>query len=234
MQGILYGIGVGPGDPELMTLKALRCIRESDIIILPAATRETCHAYQIAEAVCPEIREKQCVCLPFPMTKDEAVLRAAHEEIYERIAGFLQKGQKVAFLTIGDPAVYSTYSYIHRRVEEHEGRAVMVSGVPSFCAAAGTLGISLADNRDEIHVIPGSYDTEKTLNLTGTRVYMKSGKRLAELKEILGAQAKKRPMEVYCVENCGMETERKVRGIENLDSSLGYLTTVIVKDKRSE
>lgn len=234
MQGIFYGIGVGPGDPELMTLKALRCIRESDIIILPAAERETCHAYRIAEAACPGIREKQCVCLPFPMTKDEAVLRAAHEEIYGRIAEFLQNGQTVAFLTIGDPAVYSTYSYIHRKVEEHDGRAVMVSGVPSFCAAAGALGIPLADNRDEIHIIPGSYDTEKTLELTGTRVYMKSGKRLAELKEKLAIQARTRPMEVYCVENCGMETERKIRGIEDLDSSMGYLTTVIVKDKRPE
>lgn len=234
MKGILYGIGVGPGDPELMTLKALRCLRESDIVILPAATRETCHAYQIAEAVCPEMREKQCVCLPFPMTKDEAVLEAAHEEIYERIAEYLEKGQQVAFLTIGDPSVYSTYSYIHRRVEENAGRAVMVSGVPSFCAAAGVLGISLADNRDEIHVIPGSYDTEKTLELAGTRIYMKSGKRLAELKEMLDVQSAKRPMEVYCVENCGMETERKVYGIENLDSSLGYLTTVIVKDKKGE
>lgn len=232
MQGILYGIGVGPGDPELMTLKALRCIRESDVVVLPAATRETCHAYRIAEAVCPEIREKQCVCLPFPMTKDEALLREAHEEIYNRIAEFLEQGQQVAFLTIGDPAVYSTYSYMHRRVEEHGGRAVMVSGVPSFCAAAAALGISLADNRDEIHVIPGSYDTKETLELSGTRVYMKSGKRLTELREALKAQAEKRPVEVYCVENCGMETERKIYGLENLDSSLGYLTTVIVKEKR--
>lgn len=232
MQGTFYGIGVGPGDPELMTLKAVRCIRESDVIILPAAEKETCHAYRIAEAACPVIREKQCVCLPFPMTKDEAVLMEAHEKIYGRVAEFLEEGKKVVFLTIGDPAVYSTYSYIHRRVEEHGGRAVMVSGVPSFCAAAGALGISLGDNRDEIHIIPGSYDIAETMELTGTRIYMKSGRHLEALKKALHEQEMERPLAVYCVENCGMETERRFYGIEDLDSSLGYLTIVIVKDKK--
>lgn len=231
MQGTLYGIGVGPGDPELMTLKALRCIKESDIVILPAAEKEKCHAYRIVEEVCPEIREKELLCLPFPMTKEKEVLKAAHREIYLRIAGFLQEGRTVAFLTIGDPSVYSTYSYIHRRVEENGGKAVMVSGVPSFCAAAGALGISLGDNRDEIHVIPGSYEIAKTMELTGTRVYMKSGKRLAELKAALTEQTKETPLEVYCVENCGMDTERRTYGIDGLDPASGYLTIVIVKEK---
>lgn len=231
MQGILYGIGVGPGDPELLTVKALRCIEESDVVILPAAEKETCHAYRIVERVCPKIREKRCVCLPFPMTRDKAVLKAAHEKIYACIAGFLQEGLLAAFLTIGDPSVYSTYSYIHRRVVENGGKAVMISGVPSFCAAAGALGISLGDNRDEIHIIPGSYEITETLELTGTRVYMKSGRHLAELKAALEEQAKEMPLEVYCVENCGMETERRSFGIDSLDPASGYLTIVIVKEK---
>lgn len=231
-QGILYGIGVGPGDPELMTLKALRCIRESEVVILPAATKEACHAYRIAVQVCPEIDTKELCCLPFPMTKDAAVLEAAHQEIYERIKAYLDAGRTVAFLTIGDPAVYSTYGYIHRRVKEGGGRAKMISGVPSFCAAAGALGISLGDNRDEIHIIPGSYDIEASLALPGTRVYMKSGRTFDKLKHVLEEQQKEKEISVYCVENCGMQDERKCYGLENMDAPGSYLATLIVKEEK--
>lgn len=114
----------------------------------------------------------------------------------------------MAFLTIGDPSVYSTYGYIHRRIAAWGGNVKMISGVPSFCAAAASLGISLGDNRDEIHVIPGSYEVEETMALSGTRVYMKSGKSLARLKALLEEQQKEKKLSVYCVENCGMADER--------------------------
>lgn len=230
MQGILYGIGVGPGDPELMTLKALRCIRESEVVILPAASKEECHAYRIAAQVCPEIDTKELCCLPFPMTKDEAVLEAAHQKIYERITEYLDAGRTVAFLTIGDPSVYSTYGYIHRRVKAGGGNAEMISGVPSFCAAAGALGISLGDNRDEIHIIPGSYEIEPSLELTGTRVYMKSGRTLKTLKAALQKQQEEKELLVYCVADCGMENEHKCYGLEEIDTLGSYLTTLIVKE----
>lgn len=234
MQGTFYGIGVGPGDPELVTLKAIRCIRESEVVILPAEKKEECHAYRIVVQVCPEIAKKELVCLPFPMTKDQAVLRAAHQKIYDRIAVYLKEGRSVAFLTIGDPSVYSTYGYIHRKLLEHGGNAVMISGVPSFCAAAGALGISLGDNRDEIHIIPGSYEIEETLSLSGTRVYMKSGKELKKLKSALEKQQKQRKLAIYCVENCGMENERISVGLEALDTTPGYLTTLIVKEDKTD
>lgn len=106
----------------------------------------------------------------------------------------------------------------------------MISGVPSFCAAAGALGISLGDMQEEIHVIPASYEIRDTLELRGTRIYMKSGKKLAQLKELLSEQAKTRKIEVYAVENCGMIDEKRTYGIEQLNSEAGYLTLVIVKD----
>lgn len=230
-QGILYGIGVGPGDPELLTIKAIRHIRESDIIILPAAAKEDCHAWQIAVQAYPDIKQKEVICLPFPMTRKQDLLAEAHQQIYERIAAFLEAGKTAAFLTIGDPSVYSTYNYIHHRVLEHGGRAFIVSGVPSFCAAAGALGISLADHKEEIHIIPGSYDIADTFQLSGTKVYMKSGRKLAELKDALKEASKEHSFEVFCVENCGMEQERKTTGMENLNPDAGYLTIVIVKER---
>lgn len=123
------------------------------------------------------------------MTKEEEKLRRAHEEIFARIASYLTEGKIVAFLTIGDPSVYSTYGYIHRRVAAWGGNVKMISGVPSFCAAAASLGISLGDNRDEIHVIPGSYEVEETMALSGTRVYMEIRKKSRAFKSAVGRTA---------------------------------------------
>lgn len=148
--GVLYGIGVGPGNPELMTLKAINTIKACDIIAIPAVSKEECYAYSI---------------------------------------------------------------------------------VQSFCAAAARLGISLGEMMDEIHIIPASYDVRDTVGYGGTCVYMKSGKKLAELIEVLrtGDAIRKKKMTVYGVTNCGMESERVYRGLDELTEAKGYLTIVIVK-----
>lgn len=232
MESILYGIGVGPGDPEMLTLKAVRCIEESEVIILPSEPKEECYAYNIVKKVCREIDEKEIVCLPFPMIKDKEKLHKAHDEIYGRIADYLSKGKKVAFLTIGDPCVYSTYSYIHSRVEAEGGRTVIINGIPSFCAASAALGIFLGEGQEEIHIIPASYNIRSTMELKGTRIYMKAGKSLKELKEVLIEQGTEK-YEVYTVSNCGMDNEKIGLGVENLDENSGYLTLVIVKEKSS-
>lgn len=235
MAGILYGIGVGPGEAELMTLKALRCIRESDVVILPAASAEECHAYRIVRQVFPQIAEKFILCRAFPMIKDKVLLQEFHDGLAEEVRAMLEEGKKIAFLTIGDPAVYATYSYVHSRIAEQGLQAEMVSGVPSFCAAAAALGISLGDNKEQIHIIPASYQTEElehTLELPGTKVYMKAGSKFAGLKKIL--KKNKDRIEVYAVSNCGMDNEILCRGPEAMTDDSGYLTIVIVKDKFSE
>lgn len=103
--------------------------------------------------------------------------------------------------------------------------------VPSFCAAAARLGISLGEMMDEIHIIPASYDVRGTVGYGETCVYMKSGKKLAELIEVLrtGDAVRKKKMTVYGVTNCGMESERVYRGLDELTEAKGYLTIVIVK-----
>lgn len=229
--GVLYGIGVGPGDPELMTLKAINTIKACDIIAIPAVSKEECYAYSIVQAVLPEIEKKQIMCTPFPMIKDKEKLTISHNKIYCDIVSELEAGKNVAMLTIGDPSVYSTYMYIHKRVMQAGFTAVMISGVPSFCAAAARLGISLGEMMDEIHIIPASYDVRDTVGYGGTCVYMKSGKKLAELIEVLrtGDAIRKKKMTVYGVTNCGMESERVYRGLDELTEAKGYLTIVIVK-----
>ena len=112
--GILYGVGVGPGDPELLTCKAVRIIAQADVIALPAETKENCVAYRIARGAVKEIDEKEFLFIPMPMTKDRAVLKESHDNGARAVEACLREGKQVAFLTLGDVTVYSTYLYIHR------------------------------------------------------------------------------------------------------------------------
>ena len=235
-KGMLYGIGVGPGNPKLMTLQAIETIQKCDVIVLPAVSKEECYAYQIVKKVCQKIDGKALLCMPFPMIRDEKKLALAHERIYQAIEDYLMQGQTVGLLTIGDPSVYSTYIYMHKRATKAGWSAEIISGVPSFCAVAARLGIPLGEKEEEIHIIPGSYDVQNTLHDQGTRVYMKSGKKLQELLEILRMKEKQdgKTLEVYGVSNCGMDNEKVYRGLSELEAAKGYLTTVIVKGNCDE
>jgi len=228
-KGVLYGIGVGPGKPEMMTIKAQRVMEACDVIVLPAVSPAECYAYRIAEQVCPNIKEKALLCMPFPMIRDEQKLALAHDRIYGAIADYLRQGQQVGLLTIGDPGVYSTYMYMHKRALAEGWDARMISGVPSFCAVAARLGISLGEKTDEIHIIPAAYEIADTLSYKGTRVYMKSGRKLEELLKALREDPRTADCQVCGVSNCGMEDERVYYGLDELAGASGYLTTVIVK-----
>ena len=111
MTGEFIGIGVGPGDPELLTVKAVKTLQRCDLLALPVKDKEQCYAYQIAVQAVPQICDKPCICLDFPMSKDVSVLDAKMKENAEEIISWLNKDMRIAFLTIGDPTVYATYHY---------------------------------------------------------------------------------------------------------------------------
>ena len=110
--GKLYGLGVGPGEPELMTLKAVRLIGQCDLIAIPASGKETNAAYEIAKGAVPEIEEKELLEIPMPMIRDEEKLKESHDKAANIIIEEMEKGKSIAFLTLGDPSIYSTYIYI--------------------------------------------------------------------------------------------------------------------------
>ena len=117
-KGILYGVGVGPGDPELMTVKAVRTVERCPVIALPQSGRGECTAYEIAKEAVPALEKKEKLLLSMPMTRDQGKLLESWREAADQIAKKLDLGQDVAFLTLGDPAVYSTYLYLHQLVEK--------------------------------------------------------------------------------------------------------------------
>ena len=230
-RGVFYGVGVGPGDPEEMTLKAVRILREADVILLPAAEKEKCIAYRIAVRSVPSLAEKEILSRAFPMTREAQARIRAHDEISAEVCSLLDTGRSAALITLWDPGVYSTFSYIRSRLQKAGYPVQTVSGVPSFCAAAARLGISLADWSEQIHIIPGGTDPAKTADYPGTRVYMKSGQHLPALKEALVSECETKALRIWCISNCGMETETFGEGAESLRAEEGYLTTVIVREE---
>ena len=227
MKGKLYGVGIGPGDPELLTLKALRVIRESQVLALPGREPKDTVAYKIVQGACPEIEEKELLAVDMPMTKDPARLAASHDEGAAKVMEYLDRGEQVAFLTLGDPTVYSTYLYVHKRVEAAGYETEIVSGITSFCAVAARLNMGLVEKAEPLHVIPASYQIEEALKLSGTKVLMKAGKKMADVKRILKAQE----LPVAMIENCGMPDEKIYRSVEEIPEDAGYYSLIIVKEK---
>ena len=180
-QGIAYGIGVGPGDPELLTLKALRRIREADVIAVPGEKPAETTAYRIAIQATPEMANKTLIGLDMPMTRDRDTMAASHREAVETIEAILDQGKDVAFLTLGDPSIYSTFSYVQEILEADGYETRSVSGVPSFCAAAARLNIPLGEWGEPILILPAAQMLEDHLDAgslpkEGTCVLMKSGR----------------------------------------------------------
>ena len=230
MSGCLYSVGVGPGDPELMTLKAVKIIRNCQVLVLPAESKEKCVAYQIVRRAIPEIEDKTTVCLVMPMTKDKDRLEKSHREGTQKVAEVLDAGKDAAFLTLGDPTVYATSMYIHQRIAGMGYRTSIVSGVPSFCAAAAKLGVSLGEKQEQIHIIPASYDVEAAMQLPGTKILMKAGKKMPVVRQCV----KEHHGWTAMVENCGMAEEHLWINAEDMPEQPGYYTLVFVKDRKDE
>lgn len=234
MKGTLYGIGTGPGDSSLLTKQALDTIKKCQVIALPSSSKENCTAYKIVKSALPEIELKEFLFLDFPMTKDKEVLQRCHKDSAEKIMQQLSENKDVAFITIGDVTVYSTFIYIQKIVEEKHFNSILINGIPSFCAAAARLNISLSEQNEEIHIIPGSYNIENSFNLNGTLIFMKSGKRLIQLKNFLLEKQHTYNFEFHAVSNCFMENEKIYNSINELSEDASYFTIVIIKNIKTK
>ena len=225
--GCAYGVGVGPGDPELITLKAVRILQEADVIACSGKRPEECAAYRIAVQAVHEIMNKEMISISVPMTYDRLAQDQEHTESANRIAAYLEAGKDVAFLILGDPTIYSSFSYYRRILDEKGYHTEIISGVPSFCAAAAKLNISLIEWQEQMHILPAAHLKDLKKDYPGTTVYMKTGKRLTDLKAHFDPSL----YEVYAVQNCGMENEQVFYGKDELPDQSDYFTTVITKEK---
>ena len=226
MRGRVYCVGVGPGDPELMTLKAKRLTEEKRVIAFPcnSGNPDDSRAYSTARQAVPGLEKKTLLPLRLPMVKDRALLGEYHQKAAEEMRKLLDAGEDIVYLTIGDPSVYCTYSYLGDILKKQGIETVYVSGVPSFCAAAASLGVSIAEGEESFLVMPADRfvpGTDGDRNL----VLMKAGGDTAELKKALDAQG----YDVCGAADCGMENEVLWRRSEDIPDSTGYFTVMICR-----
>ena len=184
-KGIFYGVGVGPGDPELLTVKALRTLERCPVIAAPQTKSGEMLALDIVRRAAA-LEGKTILPLFFTMARDKSQQRAAHEAAADAIAAHLTAGRDVAMLNLGDVSIYATFGYIMDILRERGYEAVMIPGVPSFCAAAARLGLSLVSGETPLHIVPAG--DPASLELPGTKVLMKAGKRLPQVREALTAR----------------------------------------------
>nr|WP_307989039.1 precorrin-2 C(20)-methyltransferase [uncultured Niameybacter sp.] len=221
--GKLYGVGVGPGDPKLMTFKAVEILQACSIIAVPKSGEGDSLALSIAK---PYIKEQEILECYMPMTRDKEILEKNHEVVTRSIKGYLEEGKDVAFLTLGDPTIYSTYMYIHRRIVNLGYETEIIPGISSICSVAAALNDSLCEGSECLHIIPASYK-ESYLDLKGTKVLMKTGKSMERLKEEL----REKGLYKYAkaVECASMPDEKIHESLDTLEDS-SYFCVVVVKE----
>ena len=230
MKGTLIGVGVGPGDPELMTLKAVRMIRENEVIAVPGKQPKETVAYQIAVQAAPELADKTLLPLYMPMTMDAEERENNWKIAADTAEQQLEQGKNVVFLTLGDPTVYSTFSYVKKLVEEHGYQTATVSGITSFCAAAARMNVSLSEWNEPLHILRARHNLEDDLNYSGNCVLMKSGRKMDRVKQQLAQSGR----DVVMVENCGMPEEKIYHGVEEIPDDAGYYSLIIAREPKHD
>lgn len=231
--GTLYGVGTGPGDPELLTLKAVRVLGEVDHIFAARSAKN--HHSSALTAAGPHIRPGVGVTLlPFPMTRDRDELRAAWAENAATILAALEQGKSAAFLTLGDPLTYSTFGYLMRTIADlaPQVRVRAVPGVTAIQASAAAATFVLAEEEERLAVVSGAKGGEhirEAAKAADTLVVLKAYKRWAEVRAALAEAGMDR--QAVVVENCSMNGQRITPGLLPEDAKPGYFTLVLARRK---
>ncbi|MBP1736193.1 MAG: cbiL [Oscillospiraceae bacterium] len=227
-KGTLYGVSVGPGDPELMTLKAVKTIERCPCVASPQTAGEHTLALDIA-AQTVNLEGKELLFLPFLMVHDRKALEKNHRALADLLKCRLDAGTNVAMLNLGDVAVYSTFAYLMDILVGDGYPVEMIPGVPSFCAVAAALGTGLTAMHRPLHIIPaGGMSVDEALDLPGTKVLMKTGKAMPAVKRAITARGL--TDKTMLVQNCGLPNQNICRNFSEADDSISYFTTMIVKE----
>lgn len=233
-KGTLWGIGIGPGDPELVTVKAARVLGACPHVVAPAArTAEGSLALSIAR---PHLSEGVTVHeVEFPMTSDRELRRARWQEAARLCLALLEEGD-VAFPTLGDASLYSTWIYLAREVLalDPQARLEVIPGVTSFCAAAARTGTCLAEEGQILTIVPAAGDEPLSVKEAverGPAVLMKVGRRIASVVDAL-EEAGVLDRAVL-VGRATQPEERIVRDLSTLKGAQAeYLSVVLVEGVR--
>lgn len=229
-RGVCYGVGVGPGDPELITLKAVHTLERCPVIAAPQTRSGEMLALDIARGAV-DLTDKTILPLTFTMSQDPAVLQASHQAAADAIQAHLDRGEDVAMPNLGDVSIYATWGYLMKLLNRRGYETVMIPGVPSFCAAAARLSATLVRWGSPLHIIPvGKGPVAPLVEQPGGKVLMKAGRGLPEIVEALKTTGQL--SRAALVEDCGLPTERVWTELEQIPGDVGYFATVLVKEEQ--
>ncbi len=187
----LIGIGVGPGDPDLLTVKAAKAIQNADIIMCPASKEDRPSiALSIIESIIDKSKNQEIIKLIFPMTKDKDILEASWKRNAKIMAETVLKGKNVVYITVGDPYLYSTWIYMHRDLKEKypDMDISVVPGIVSIFSFASKVGISVAEGAEKVAIIPSCYDLSSVKEIakySESMIFLKDGRYFDQVIEVL-------------------------------------------------
>lgn len=235
MAACFYGIGLGPGDPDLLTVRAQRLIKRCPVLFVPRGSEKT---EGLAMTLLNKVgisKHQEVISTNFPMTLDAEKLAAAWRSAAAIIAGKLGEGKDVAFLTEGDPLLYSTFIYVFQSVKSMVPRLVaeIVPGVTSITAAAARVQMPLATGNETLAVVPAADDRaslEKVLDGADNIVFLKANRSFETLLELL--EQKGLVDNAVLVTRCFMPGEELVRDVRaKRGAKIDYFSLVIVRKK---
>lgn len=227
-KGKFYAVGTGPGDSGYLTLKGKRALDGARIIAVPVTSAdEESTAFSIIKNEV-DTSDKIIKKLVFSMSRDISVRRAERAAAARAVMDALDGGCDVAMITLGDVSVYSTGTYILKKLEQSGYETEIIAGVPSFCAGAAAAGISLCEGNETLAVVPSADLHEKiesALDMFDNIVIMKAGRKIGELSELIRSRGLEENTTV--ISNVGLDGEY-IGKLGNMEKS-GYFTTLIVK-----
>ncbi len=227
-KGKLIGIGVGTGDTDLLTLKAVKILKNIPVICSPKSSKEK---ESIALSIVNPILEKRddykrlMVVQPlFPMIEDQKELKKYWDHASDLIANYLDSGRDVAFITLGDPSIFSTFSYVQKRLKDNY-IVETIPGITSFTACASAIDMPLVEKNEILTIVPKIDDRlEEIIDYSDCVVLMKASRNTEKLEKII--ESRDRNKTIKSIENFNRENENVIDGFSN---EKPYLTTTIIK-----
>ena len=187
----LIGIGVGPGDPELLTVKAVKAIHNADIIMCPASNKDRPSiALSVVSSIIDKSKNQEIIKLIFPMTKDKDVLEQTWKKNAKIMAETVLSGKNVVYLTVGDPFLYSTWIYMHKDLKENypDMNISVIPGIVSIFTFAAKVGVSVAEGSEKVAIIPSCYDLSSVKEIakhTESMIFLKDGRYFDQVIKML-------------------------------------------------
>ncbi|VAX35560.1 Cobalt-precorrin-2 C20-methyltransferase [hydrothermal vent metagenome] len=234
--GKLYGVGLGPGAADLMTLRAVKCLQSVDCIILPRRDEKSSSvSWRIAEENVGEVEGQERLYLSFPMSRDPEIIKPAWKIAFKEIHDRLLAGKDVAFMTVGDPFIYSSFIYLYEHAKEFwpDIEVETIAGVSSISAIPIVAGVPVADGQERVAIIPALYekdDLRTILRMFDTVIFMKVSSVMPQIVEALEAE-NLLDCAVYVARGT-MDKEKIVHDLRTIkDKKCIYFSMVVVAKK---